>query len=87
MTQKHSETHSVDPAQRLDGLKMTPVLHCILYIKYTQTLHVCHICLHWGGFVVNVGIHGIHGVSGIGKTADLLLALSMGEIGGPGTAT
>ena len=24
-----------------------------------------HICLHWGGLGVNVGIYGIHGVSGI----------------------
>ena len=32
--------------------------------KITQTLHVCHICLHWGGLRVNVGIYGIHGVYG-----------------------
>ena len=23
----------------------------------SQTLHVCHICLHWGGWGVNVGIY------------------------------
>ena len=32
-----------------------------------QTLHVCHICLHWGGFGVQWGRHiwQSHGVSGI----------------------
>ena len=29
-----------------------------------------HICLHWGGLGVNVGIYGIHGVCG--KRNDLL---------------
>ena len=31
-------------------------------IDHSQTLHVCHICLHWNG--VNVGIYGVRGVSG-----------------------
>ena len=30
----------------------------------TQTLHVCHICLHWDGLGVNVGTYYIHGVYG-----------------------
>ena len=33
----------------------------------SQTLHICHICLHWGGLGGRlIGIYGIHGVSGVG---------------------
>ena len=42
-------------------------MECLGY--NTQTLHVCHIYLHWGGAKgVNVGIYAIHGVSGIGPS-------------------
>ena len=35
-------------------------------INMTQTLHVCHICLHWGGLRGQlIGIYGIHGASGL----------------------
>ena len=63
---KHHRTkHEDDQTYRLP-IYYTSVVLSEDSVRHSQTLHVCHICLHWGSFGGQWGgIYGIHGVSGI----------------------